>query len=330
MKLPRRNFLHLAAGAAALPAVSRIARAQSYPSRPVTMVVPFAPGGATDVLARVVGARLSELLGQQVIVENVGGGGGMIGSARVAKAPPDGYQFVLGSAGTHAANQTLFKNPAYNVITDFAPVMLVVEQPIVLITRKDLPVNNLPEFIAYAKANQSIMQYGSPGAGAMVQLACALLNTAIGIDITHVPYRGGAPAIQDLLGGRIDYYCAVSTTALPVIESNQVNAIAVLTRNRSTSLPTLATAHEQGLTDFDAPIWYALFLPRSTPAPIVQRLNAAAVATVETPVVRQRLKEIGADVPAPERRSPEYLQKFVEAEINKWAAVIRAANINVE
>jgi len=327
MAFLRRVFLQLATPAIALVALTSITCAQDWPTRPVTMVVPFAAGGATDVLARVLGAQLSELLGQQIIVENIGGAGGMTGSARVAKAPPDGYQFVLGSTGTHAANQTLYKHPLYNAMTDFTPVMLVVEQPIALITRKDLPARNLAEFIAYAKTNQAKMHYGSPGAGAMVQLACAMLNAAIGIDVTHVPYRGGVPAIQDLLGGRIDYYCGVSTTAIPLIAGNQVNAIALLTRNRSPSLPALATAHEQGLADFDTPIWYAIFLPKNTPSAIVQKLHAAAVAAVDIPAVRRRLQEIGADVPPPERRSPAYLQRFVESEVKKLATAIKAAGL---
>ena len=330
MAFLRRVFLRLATPAIALVALTSITCAQDWPTRPVTMVVPFAAGGATDVLARVLGAQLSELLGQQIIVENIGGAGGMTGSARVAKAPPDGYQFVLGSTGTHAANQTLYKHPLYNAMTDFTPVMLVVEQPIALITRKDLPARNLAEFIAYAKSNQAKMQYGSPGAGAMVQIACAMLNAAIGIDVTHIPYRGGVPAIQDLLGGRIDYYCGVSTTAIPLIAGNQVNAIALLTRNRSPSLPALATAHEQGLADFDIPVWNGFFLPKATPAPIVQKLSEASVAAIETQSVQDQLKTIGATVVAPERRSPVYLQELVVSEIERWGTVVKSIGLSID
>jgi tripartite-type tricarboxylate transporter receptor subunit TctC len=221
------------------------AAAQNWPSRPLTMVVPFAAGGGTDVLGRIVGRRLSEILGQQVIVENVGGTGGMVGSARVVKAPPDGYQFVLGSRAD-AINQTLYKNPLYNFATDLAPVVLIADQPTILVARKDLPAGNLPEFIAYARANQATMQMGSAGAGSTGHLDCMLLNAAIGIKVTHVPYRGGGPAIQDLIAGRIDYFCTLSATAKPQIEASLIKAIAILSRERSAMLPQLASAGAGG------------------------------------------------------------------------------------
>jgi tripartite-type tricarboxylate transporter receptor subunit TctC len=238
---------------------------QDWPTRPVTMVVPFAAGGPADTVGRILASSLSELLGQQVIIENVGGSGGMTGSARVAKAAPDGYQFVLGNVGTHAANQTFYKTPLYNAATDFAPVMLIAQTPLVLLARKDLPANNLKEFIAYAKANQASMQYGSGGAGSASHLACVLLNAAIGINVTHVPYRGAAPAMQDLIAGRIDYQCPDTPIAIPQIQSKMVKAIAILTRDRSPSLPSQASAHEQGLTNFDASNWFASFFPKERP-----------------------------------------------------------------
>jgi tripartite-type tricarboxylate transporter receptor subunit TctC len=306
------------------------ADAQGWPTRPVSMVVPFAPGGSVDVMARLLQARLSEVLGQQVIIENLPGAGGMLGSARVAKAPPDGYEFVLGIAGTHAQNQTLYKNPLYNAATDFAPVALIAEQPTVLVTRKDLPPKNLPEFIAYAKANQAKMQYGSAGAGSANHLACVLLDAAIGVNVTHVPFRGGGPAMQELLGGRIDYMCNIVTNALPQIEAKSVKPIALLSTARSPSLPYVASAKEQGLPDFDASTWYAIFLPKGTPAPIVQKLHDAIVATMDTPAVQERLKDIGADLVAPERRSPDYLAKFVVSEIARWAAPIKASGVSMD
>src|SRR5262249_24721603 len=207
MKLPRRRFLHLAAGAAALPAVSRIARAQDWPTRPVTMVVPYAAGGPLDTGGRIVAPVLSERLGQQVIVENVVGAGGMTGAARVAKAAPDGYQFVLGNSATHAQNQSLYKRPMYNPVTDLSPVTVIYHSTAVLIARKDFPAKTLGEFNTYVKANQATLQYGSGGAGSASHTACVLLNSLIGVSITHVPYRGAAPAMQDLVGGRIDYMC---------------------------------------------------------------------------------------------------------------------------
>ncbi len=303
------------------------ALAQTWPARPVTMVVPLAAGGGSDGLSRVFTPRLSELLGEQVIVENVGGAGGMIGTSRVAKAPPDGYQFVLGTSGTHALNQTIYQKPLYNAATDFTPVGLIFEVPLVLMTRKDFPAENLKEFIAYARAHQAAMQYGSSGVGGTGHLACALLNTAIGVTITHVPYCGGGPAMTDLLGGRIDYQCALANIAAPQIEAQRAKGIAVMGRERSPILPAVATMQEQGLRDFEASAWNAIFLPKDTPAPIVDRLHDALVETMETPWVRDRLTELGAVIVRPDRRSPAYLQKFVESEIEKWAAIIKAANI---
>jgi tripartite-type tricarboxylate transporter receptor subunit TctC len=323
-------LLKALAAAACAAATIGPALAQDWPARPVTMVVPFAAGGPADTVGRILAPRLSELLGQQVVVENVGGSGGMTGSARVAKAAPDGYQLVLGNVGTHAANQTFYKAPLYNASIDFAPVVLIAQTPLVLLARKNLPADKLPEFIAYAKANQSSMQFGSGGAGSASHLACVLLNSAIGVSVTHVPYRGAAPAMQDLIAGRIDYQCPDTPIAIPQIESGTVKAIAILTRDRSPMLPDQLSAHEQGLTGFDAANWFAVFLPKGTPEAIVQRLLAAAVATLDTPVVQQRMREIGADVTLSDRRSPEYLQRFVESEIKKWAGPIKASGISAD
>ena len=326
MKLSWRQFLR-AVTAAGLLSISNNAIAQNWPTRPVTMVVPYVAGGATDIVARILSPRLSEVLHQQVIVENVGGAGGMTGTSRVAKAAPDGYQFVLGNVGTHAQNQTLYKNPSYNAATDFAPVALLVEQPMVLVARTTLPVNNLAEFIAYGKANADKMQYGSAGTGSATHLACALFNAAAGLKITHVPYRGGGASIQDLIAGRIDYHCLNAASAVGYIENKTVKAIAVLTKNRSPALSNLASVNEQGLTGFNADNWLAFFFPKNTPVPIVKALHDAAVATITTPAVVARLKEIGVEVVAPERRSPEYLQQFVESQIKKWAEAIKASGV---
>jgi tripartite-type tricarboxylate transporter receptor subunit TctC len=316
--------------AAALLTAAAPAAAQDWPTRPVTMIVPFAPGGGGDLIGRILAPRLSELLGRTVIVENIGGAGGMNGAARVANAAPDGYQFVLGNIGTHAQNQTLYKNPLYNAAIDFAPVALIADVPTLLVARKDLPADNLPEFIAYAKAHLETMQYGSAGAGSNTHLACTLLNAAIGIKITHIPYRGVGPAIQDLIAGRIDYQCAGAGTVLPQIDGGTMKAIAILGRNGSPIVPNLKSAHQQGLTDFDVGIWNALFLPKGTPAPIIQKLHDAAVGTMNTPEVAARMREFGADFVASERRSPEYLQKFIESEIAKWAGPIKALGVTAE
>jgi len=305
------------------------AAAESWPTRPLTMVVPFAAGGGTDVMGRIVGRRLSEVLGQQVIIENVGGAGGMVGSARVAKAAPDGYTFVLGSRAD-AINQTLYKSPLYNLATDLAPVVLIADQPTVLVARKDLPVENLQQFITYARKSQVIMQYGSAGAGSTGHVDCALLNAAMGVNIAHVPYRGGGPAMQDLIAGRIDYFCTLSGTVASQIEGKLVKPIANLSRERSPMLPALATAQEQGLKDFDASTWFGFFVPQNTPAAVIQKLHDATVEAMETPSVQERLKEVGAMTVAPERRSPAYLQQFVASEIEKNAAPLKAAGISID
>ena len=314
---------------AALIAAGSQGRAQTWPSSSLTMVVPFAAGGPMDTIGRIVAARLAAVLGQPVVVENVGGAGGMTGAARVAKAPPDGYQFVLGNIGTHAQNQTLYTHPLYNAATDFAAVALIAETPLVLIARKDFPAGDLPAFIAYARANQDRIQFGSGGAGSATHIACALLNGAIGVNTTHIPYRGGAPAIQDLIGGRIDYLCIDTPIAIAQIEAKAVKPIAILTRARSPSLPALATAQEQGLANFEASNWCALFLPKGTPGAIVRRLHDAAAASMDSPAVQAQLQRIGSTVVAPERRSSGYLQKFVEGEIARWAAPIRASGVTL-
>jgi tripartite-type tricarboxylate transporter receptor subunit TctC len=306
------------------------ARAQDYPTRPVTMIIPFAAGGPTDVLGRVIAARMSEVLGQQVVVENVGGAGGMTGSERVANAAPDGYQFVLGTVGTHAQGQTLYKHPLYNAVTDFTPVILVAEVPLVLETRKDLPVDNFKDFVAYAKANQAKMQFGSAGAGSATHLGCVLLNYVIDVNITHVPYRGTGPALQDLEGGRIDYMCDVITTAKPPIDGGAVKGIAVLDSKRSPALSNLPTAAEQGAPDVVAYTWNAIFLPKNTPAPIVAKLHDAALAAMHTPAVRDRLTGMGAEVVSDEEATPHHLGEFVKSEIAKWAAPIKASGVSVE
>jgi tripartite-type tricarboxylate transporter receptor subunit TctC len=294
------------------------------------MVVPFAAGGPMDVVGRIMGQSLSEQLGQQVVIENVGGGGGMTGSARVAKAAPDGYQFGLGNVGTHAVSQSLPKNPPYRVGTDFAPVALFADLSLVLVTRKDLPANNLQEFIAFTKANQDKMQFASASAGSATHLGCALLNAAIGVNVTHIPYRGGGPAMQDVIAGRIDYNCIDTPAVDSMIAIGQIKAMAVLSSTRTASLPDVPTAQEQGLAGFEATNWAAFFMPKDTPAPIVARLQAASAAAIDSEAVRKRMKEIGVDPVAPERRSSEYLAKFVETEIAKWAGPVKASGLSTD
>jgi tripartite-type tricarboxylate transporter receptor subunit TctC len=325
VNLARRKFLRLTAGTVAAPVLSRIASALDYPTRPLTLIVPFAPGGSSDVVARVIAQRMSEVFGKPVVVENLSGAGGTIGSARAAKALPDGYQFVLGNSGTHAWSQSLYKQPPYNTITEFTPVSLVTESPSTLITPKTLPANSLPEFIAYAKANQTTIKYGSAGVGSASHVTCVLFNAALGINVTHVPYRGLELAMQDLIAGRIDYLCAYPSTTLPQI--NFVKVLATTGLRRAATLPQVPTAREQGLP-FDVTTWQAIFLPKDTPEAIVQRLNQAIGETLDT--VRDRLTSIGEEVTAPERRGPEYLAKFVASEIERWSGPIRACGATMD
>jgi tripartite-type tricarboxylate transporter receptor subunit TctC len=306
------------------------AAAQDWPTRTMTIVVPFAAGGAADGTARVLAVGLSQVLGQNAIVENISGAGSTIGANRVAKGPTDGYQSVLGSIGTFAHSQSLYKRPPYDTLKDFAPVALVSRQAIVLAVRKDLPAADLQVFIAYAKTNQAKMQFGSAGAGSGIHLACALFNAAIGVHVTHVPYRGGAPALQDLIGGRIDYLCLTDLSALPQIESGTIKGIAVLGADRSPNLPSLASAREQGLADLDVAMWYALAVPKAVPAPIVRKLHDATAAAMELPSVQTQTHKMGAQLVPPDERSSEYLQKFLESEIAKWAKAIKASGIALD
>jgi tripartite-type tricarboxylate transporter receptor subunit TctC len=315
--------------ALALIGLAGAASAEDFPSHPLTMVIPFAAGGPTDVLGRIVAARMGEVLGQNVVIENIGGAGGMTGAAKVAQSKPDGYTMVLGTVGTHAQGQTLYKRPLYNAATDFTPVALIAEVPIVLIVRKDLPVSNLQEFVAYAKKNQDKMQFGSAGAGSATHLGCVVLNSAMGVNITHVPYRGTGPAMQDLQGGRIDYMCEVASTAKPQIDGGSVKAIAMLTKQRSPALASVPTAIEQAL-NVEAYTWNAIFLPKGAPAAVVAKLHDATLAAMHTPAVKDRLAGIGAVVVSDDRATPEYLAGFVKSEIEKWAAPIRASGASVE
>ena len=269
------------AAAAALIAFTGHAAAQEWPTRPLTLIVPFTAGGGIDVSARIQAQRMGELLGQSIVVENVGAAAGMVGGQRVAKAEPDGYTFLIGNTGTHAYNQTLYKKPLYNAATDFQPVGLVSDSPRILIARKDLPANNLQEFVAYLKANEKTAQFGSAGVGSGTHLPCVMLNLALGLNITHVPYRGAGPVMQDLIGGRIDYMCDTIQTGAQQAKQGNVKGIAVMSPKRVPIIADLATTGEQGVPGVEASVWNAFFLPKGTPEPIVRKLNKAMSDTLD-------------------------------------------------
>jgi tripartite-type tricarboxylate transporter receptor subunit TctC len=317
------------AALAALFALLSPAQAQDYPTRPITMVIPFAAGGPTDVLGRVVAARMSDILGQQIVVENVGGAGGMTGANRVKVAPPDGYMILLGTVGTQAQVQNLSKKPLYDAGKDFQPVALLGEVPLVLIVRKDLPVSNIKEFVEYTKKNQDKMSFASSGVGAAVHLGTVLLNSSIGVNVVHVPYRGSAPAMQDLQGGRVDYMTEIVSTAFPQIQGNAVKAIAMLAPQRLKTLPDLPTAREGGV-NVDAYTWNAIFLPNGTPEPIIKKLNAAAIEAMKSPQVRDKLEPLGVTIVTEDRMTVDYLGKFVKDEIVKWGAAIKESGASTD
>jgi tripartite-type tricarboxylate transporter receptor subunit TctC len=300
------------------------AQAQDYPNRPITMVVAAAAGGPIDVFTRIMAERMSPILGQPVTVENVGGGGGTLGGQRVAKAAPDGYTVLLGTIATHANPQLYADKPLYDPRTDLDPVALIAEIPLILIVRKNFPADTFEEFVAYAKANQGKLNYGSAGVGSAAHLGCVMLDRAIGTDIQHVSYRGTGPAMQDLLAGRIDFLCDIAVTAVQSINGGTVKGLANLSGQRSAVLPGLPTAAEKGYPAVQAYTWTALFLPKRTPPAVAAKLNAAAVAAMNGTGLREQLDTLAATLVTPDRRSPAYLAGFVQSEWDKWGAAIRA------
>ena len=320
----------MAAAAAALIALTAPAVAQDWPTRPMTLIVPFSAGGGVDVSARIQAQRMGELLGPSIIVENVAAAAGMAGGQRVAKAPPDGYTFLIGNTGTHAYNQSLYKKPLYNAVTDFQPVGLMTESPRALVARKDLPVKNLQELIAWLKANVKTAQFGSAGVGSGTHLPCVLFNLAIGADVTHIPFRGEGPVMQEVIAGRIDYMCATIQSGALQVKDGNVKGIAAMAPKRVPIVPDLPTTGEQGLPGVEASVWNAFFLPKGTPDAIVRKLNKAMSDTLDDPAIRKRLEELGLEIVPPEQRSPEYLAKLLPEEIERWAKPVRAAGISAD
>jgi len=300
---------------------------QAYPQRPIRAIVPIAPGGGTDTTGRLVMTRLSERLGQQIVVDNRAGGGGTIGASIAAKAQPDGYTFLFGSISTHGVNPALFKKLPYDHIKDFAPVALIGKVPNVLVVHPSLPVKSVSDLINYAKANPGKINYGSAGLGSPPHLSMELLKSMAAINIVHVPYKGAGPALADLLGGQVQVMCTSLAGQLPYIKAGRVRALAVTTAKRSAQVPDVPTMIEAGVPGYEVTIWYAVFFPAGVPKPIITRLNTELVTLLNTYEMKERMAQIGVD-PAPS--TPVELAAFVKAETAKWTKVVHDAGVKLE
>jgi tripartite-type tricarboxylate transporter receptor subunit TctC len=327
MNLPRRRFLHLAAGAVvALPALSGIARAQAYPSRQITLVVPFPPGGSTDVAARIMAERMRPLLGQPVIIENVGGAGGSIAVGRVARAAPDGYTFDIGQWDTHVGS--IIYNLTYDLQKDFEPVGLVSVNPQLMVAKKALPADDLKGLVAWMKANPDRITFVNQNAAA--QVSGILFEQATGQKVQFIPYRGTGPAMTDLISGQVDLLVVQGAVALPQVRAGTIKAIANLSPKRSASMPDIPTSDESGVPGLYMSGWFGFFAPKGTPKDIVAKLNGAMVQALADPATRARFADLGLDVASREQQTPDGLAAFQRAEIEKWWPIIKTANVKAE
>jgi tripartite-type tricarboxylate transporter receptor subunit TctC len=325
MKLPRRNFLYLAAGAAALPAMSRFAWAQAYPTRPVRLIVPVAPAGASDITARLIGQWLSERLGQQFVIDNRPGGGTNIGSEAVVRASPDGYTLLM--VGTYnASNATLYDKLNFNFIRDIAPVAGVFRGSLVMVVNPSVPASTVPEFIAYAKATPRKVNMASSGIGAVSHIAGELFKMMAGIDMVHVPYRGGGPAVNDLLAGQVQVYFASTVASIEYIRTGRLRALAVTTMSRAEALPDMPTM-DSFLPGYEASLWYGIGAPKNTPAEIVAKLNTEVNAALADPKLKARLADVGGTVLA---GSSADFGKLIADETEKWGKVVKFTGIKAD
>jgi tripartite-type tricarboxylate transporter receptor subunit TctC len=328
MTLSRRQFLH-AAAAPALVAGSGSTRAQAYPSRPIAMIVPFPPGGLTDVLGRVLAAGMQAALGQTVVIENVGGASGSIGTGRVARAAPDGYTIVLGIWNTQVANGATYTLD-YDVVKDFAPIALCADAPLVLLAKNTAPANDLRGYMAWLKANPDKASMATVGIGSPGHLLGFLMQKDSGARFTLVPYRGAGPSVQDVVAGQIDMTFANTATALPFVRAGSLKALGVTSLKRIEAAPDIPTMDEQGLRGFSFSLWAALFAPRDTPKDIIDKLNAAVVKTLHDPNFAPKLEAQGFAIPPPDRQTPQALAAYQKAEIDKWWPIIRDAGIKAQ
>jgi tripartite-type tricarboxylate transporter receptor subunit TctC len=313
--------------ALAMTLIGSSAQAQTFPSRPVTMVIPFAAGGPTDVVGRIIGEQMARMLGQPVIIENVTGASGQTASLRVAQANPDGYSFLIGHTGTHAAAVALNPKLRYDPLADFTPVGLINTNAILVVARKTLPPTNLREFVTYLKDNSGKVTNAHAGVGSVSHTTCLLFNSIVGIKPTEVPYRGTGPAMNDIIGGQVDYLCDQIVNVAPQVQAGTIRAFAVAQPERAPTLPEVPTSIEAGLPEYQVQVWNAMFLPKNTPEAIVTKLNAALVDALNDPNTRNRLVELGAEIPASDLQTPAGLAKFIKDEIERWTPVIRKAGV---
>jgi tripartite-type tricarboxylate transporter receptor subunit TctC len=315
----------LAAGGLAIVTGAGPVQAQDYPTRAITMIVPFAAGGPTDVVARIVTAHMAQTLGQSIIIENVVGAGGTTATARAARAANDGYTLITGHMGTHAASVPLYPKLAYHPEKDFEPVALLAGTPILILARKDFPARDLKEFTAYVKANTDKMNMAHAGVGSVSYSSCELLSSVLDIKPVGVPFNSTGPAMNALVGGQVDYMCDQIVNAVPQINGGTIKAYAIATAERNPSLPDLPTTAEAGLPKYQASAWNVIFAPKGTPAPMLAKLNAAAVKALDDENVRKRLLDLGSDIPMAEARTQVALAALVRSEIEKWSAVLKPA-----
>jgi tripartite-type tricarboxylate transporter receptor subunit TctC len=330
MTVQRRRFLTLSTAAAAWTTFARLAYAQAYPVRPITTIVPFAPGGGTDVATRIVGDHMSRTLGQQMVVLNIPGAGGTVGSTRAMRAEPDGYTILMGQMGTHAAAVALYPSLAYKPETDFEPIGLVAEAPTVIVARKDFPPKDLKEFVAYVKANSEKLNVAHAGVGSSFFTTCLMLDSILNLKPTLVPFNGGAPAMNALMAGQADYMCGDVLTSVPQLNAGTIKAYAIAAPKRSPLLPNLPTTAEAGLGEYQASTWFAFFAPKGTPKPILDRLAQALDRALDDGDVRKRMSEIGNEVPDKGARGQDALRALLKREIARWTPIIKAANVKAE
>lgn len=320
MRLTKTLLAVLALGVAQLAPTPAFA---AYPERPITMIVPFAAGGPTDVVARIVSDHMSRTLGQQIVIENVAGAGGTTGITRASQARPDGYTIMMGHMGTHGAAPAVYPDIKYDPRKDFAPVGLAAGTPIVIVAKKDFPAKNLQEFVAYVKANSEKLNEAHAGPGSVSSSTCALFNSMIGAKPTRVAYRGTGPALNDLVSGQVDYMCDQIVNLVPQIQAGSIKAYAVALPERSPALPDVPTTKEGGLPDYQVSAWNAIFAPKGTPPEVVKTLNAALIKALDDPGTKKRLLELGADLSDKDARTPQGLQKLVEREVDRWNKVLK-------